>query len=159
MQERGRYGYKLVRAMGEALPFRAGFFDAALLELVLPYANVEQCIMEVARVLGANGQVHGTCQGPGYYVCAAWREAIRSPRSAFRPITVLGYTLLHRAIRFDRYHFETFQTPAKIVRTLIATGFKNVETGAGGHPFDPRQDTLGLPVFFWFRASRRHREV
>jgi len=155
LRERDRYGYGLVRSHAEKLPFRGGSFDVVLLELVLPYLNVERCLQEVARVLKEKGRVHGACHGPAYYVSAAWNEALRLEATALRRAGVLVYTLLRRAAGLERYRFETFQTPRQMRRALMGAGFGDVEVGLGGHPFDRRLGTAMLPMFFWFQARRR----
>jgi SAM-dependent methyltransferase len=149
-----RHGYGLIRCRAEALPFRSGSFDLALLELVLPYVDEGGCLREVARILDRDGRVHGVCHGPGYYVVAAWREGLRLRRTALRRLAVLGYTLVHRMADRRRQRFETFQTPVALTQALMRAGFGEIETGLGGHPFDTRSRSMGLPVFFWFSARR-----
>jgi ubiquinone/menaquinone biosynthesis C-methylase UbiE len=143
-------------AAGEAseLPFRKGSFDLVLCNLVLPYVPVETCASEVARVLGPAGSWFDICHGSGYYVRQDLREMRRSPRGAARRLIVLGYTLAHHALRLRRYHYETFQTPARLGRVLRDLGFTIAWMRLGGHPLICKRTLLGLPVFFEFLARR-----
>jgi hypothetical protein len=131
-----------------------GSFSIVLLELVLPYLDIERCLREVAEVVRGGGLLHGVCHGPGYYLSAAWAEVFRLRSSALRRVAVLLYTVVHKLACLERYRFETFQTPRQIRTALLSVGFGDVEIGLGGHPFDPRLGVPAIPVFFWFRARR-----
>lgn len=144
----------LVKAGAEALPFCKEVFDVILCELVLPYVNVDRCMTEVSRIAKPNALFHGICHGPGYYLMRAFREAAVLDRSAIRRFAVLFYTVIHRTLGFDKYFFETFQTPSYIRKALHNTGFETLKIRRGGHPMINEKSYYGFTTFFEFLARK-----
>jgi ubiquinone/menaquinone biosynthesis C-methylase UbiE len=145
---------RLVSVEATQLPFRDHSYDSVLCNLVLPYLPVEDCVLEVRRVLRVGGTFFGICHGAGYYLMQAARGLRQGPKATMRRLGIVGYTLAHQALGFRRYHCETFQSPRRFARMLHQAGFEVVGLRLGGHPVIPEIRFLRIPVFFEFVARR-----
>jgi ubiquinone/menaquinone biosynthesis C-methylase UbiE len=66
-RERAGSAIGLKRGVAEALPFRAGWFDRAVLWLVVHLVDRSLALPELARVLAPGGRLVVATFGPGYF--------------------------------------------------------------------------------------------
>jgi SAM-dependent methyltransferase len=66
-RERAGSAVGLKRGVAEALPFRAGWFDRAVLWLVVHLVDRSRALPELARVLTPGGRLVVATFGPGYF--------------------------------------------------------------------------------------------
>ena len=123
---------RLVRASGESLPLPTGFFDLAISRVALPYMRNREALAEMARVLRPGGELwlalHPFSLAWGEFrACVAqrqWRAALLRlyglANGAFSHLTGREFA----APFSGRCH--SFQTRARIVRTLESLGFEDI---------------------------------
>jgi SAM-dependent methyltransferase len=128
----------LVRAPGEALPFKDGSFDLVLCRVALPYMDAPRAIAEMARVLRPGGSVWLVLH-PARFAVAALACHLRHGqlRGALFQLYVLANGLaLHHGWRLTRFPFgprplESVQTERGVLRALSAAGFERIDVARG----------------------------
>ena len=125
-------------AAGEQLPFAAQTFDLVFSRVALPYMNIPQALLEIRRVLTADGIAWFSLHPPRFALRTIGR-AVRagSLRGAIFPLysllNGLALHLLNRQVRwpFGRKRFESNQTAAGMRRALERAGFTYVRVDQG----------------------------
>lgn len=122
------------QAMGEALPFQDGAFDALLSRVSLPYMDIRAALREAARVCRAGGEVWFVFHRPSFVTARLGKE-LRTMH--LRGILFTSYIILNglcfhifgRMFRYplNRARCESFQTESGIRRALARAGFEEVK--------------------------------
>ena len=123
---------RLIRAGGESLPLPSAWFDLAISRVALPYMRTAPALAEMARVLRPGGDLWIALHpfslvwnelkasiARGRWLCALHR-AYALANGAAVPITGRELPAPCRG----KHH--SFQTEARIVRTLESLGFENI---------------------------------
>lgn len=131
-REGGRIG--LVRAAGEALPFRPGSFDQVVCRVALPYMHAPSALAEARRALAPGGELWVTL----HPFAVPWRALRRGgAKNALYQLYVLANGLLfhltQRQLRLPNRRIESFQTRRAIRRALRKAGFEDVTIARGRH--------------------------
>ena len=122
----------LLLARGEALPLPSGFFDLAISRVALPYMRTHAALAEMARVLRPGGDLWIALH-PFSLVWDELKSAVT--RGRWRVALQRAYALANgAALHFTgrelplawRGKHHSFQTEARIVRTLQSLGFENI---------------------------------
>lgn len=127
----------LIRARGEALPLPSGWFDLALSRVALPYMRAGSALAEMARVLKAGGDLWLVLH-PFSLVWNELRTSVRRRRwraALHRVYALANGIAVHLTGRelpppYRGKHLS-FQTHARIVRTLEELGFENIRVQQG----------------------------
>jgi SAM-dependent methyltransferase len=126
----------LLRATGEALPFRDGTYDLVISRVALPYMHIPTAVREAARVLVPDGRVWFVLHPVSML---SWRSSASSlKRIVFQSYVAVNSLLLHflgLQIRFplNRAKIESVQTRAGMTRCLKSCGFDHIEWQTGAH--------------------------
>ena len=123
---------RLIRARGEALPVPTGWFDLAFSRVALPYMRTSAALAEMARVLRPGGDLWIVLH-PASLVWTEFKASLK--RGRWRSALQRAYALANGAALHltgrelpmpYRGKHNSFQTEARIVRTLAALGFENI---------------------------------
>lgn len=127
----------LIRASGEALPLPSRFFDLALSRVALPYMRTGVALAEMARVLRPGGDLWIALH-PASLVWDELKASVK--RGRWRVALQRAYALANGAavhltgrelpVAYRGKH-HSFQTEARIVRTLQSLGFENIRIEKG----------------------------
>jgi ubiquinone/menaquinone biosynthesis C-methylase UbiE len=122
----------LIRARGEALPLPRGWFDLAISRVALPYMRTSAALAEMARVLRPGGDLWIVLH-PASLVWAELKASVKRRRwrvALQRAYALANGAALHLTGRElptpYRGKHHSFQTEARIVRTLASLGFENI---------------------------------
>ena len=123
---------RLIRARGEALPLPSRWFDLAISRVALPYMRTGPALAEMARVLRPGGDLWIVL----HPFSLVWSELKSSvARGRWRAALHRAYALANGvAVHFTgrelpaphRGKHHSFQTEARIVRTLESLGFEDI---------------------------------
>jgi ubiquinone/menaquinone biosynthesis C-methylase UbiE len=123
---------RLVRARGEALPLPTAWFDLAISRVALPYMRTSAALAEMARVLRPGGDLWIVLH-PAALVWDELKANVKRGRwrAALQRVYALANgAALHLTGRElpapYRGKHHSFQTEARIVRTLASLGFENI---------------------------------
>ena len=143
LTRRGRAeGLTVVRASGDALPFRSGTFDGVICKVVVPYTDEARAIAEIARVLRPGGLARVSFHGLGYklrYLLAGsdWKRRVYGAR-------VIGNTLVYMLTgrRLPGFWGDTlYQSERRLGRYYARAGLERTIT--------PSRRFLGATVFIY----------
>jgi ubiquinone/menaquinone biosynthesis C-methylase UbiE len=130
-------GAKLIRARGEALPMPSEWFDLAISRVALPYMRTHAALGEMARVLRPGGDLW-IVLNPFSLVLRELKASVgeRHWRAALHRLYVLANgALAHVTGRELASPYSgkphSFQTEARIVRTLESLGFEDIRVERG----------------------------
>jgi ubiquinone/menaquinone biosynthesis C-methylase UbiE len=123
---------RLIRARGEQLPLPSNYFDLAISRVALPYMRTTAALSEMARVLTPGGDLWIALH-PFSFVWGELKAALKRRRwgAALNRIYALAngglehFTGRELPVAWRGRH-NSFQTEARIVRTLAALGFENI---------------------------------
>lgn len=130
-------GLTLIRARGEALPLPSRFFDLAISRVALPYMRTGAALAEMSRVLRPGGDLWIALH-PFSLVWSELKDSVK--RRRWRVALQRAYALVNgAAVHFTgrelpaacRGKHHSFQTEARIVRTLQGLGFHNIRVERG----------------------------
>jgi ubiquinone/menaquinone biosynthesis C-methylase UbiE len=121
------------RAVGEALPFKDGVFDAVLSRVALPLMNIPVVLGEAARVLRRGGEAWFAFHRFAF-VRSELKTSLRTlnvKRTMFLGYVIVNGLALHvmgRTFRFpfNRTYRESFQTEGGVRRALERAGFEDI---------------------------------
>ena len=127
----------LIRARGESLPLPSRFFDLAISRVALPYMRTGAALAEMARVLRPGGDLWIALH-PFSLVWHELQASVKRGRwgvALQRAYALANGAALHLTGRelplAWRGKHHSFQTEARIVRTLQSLGFENIRIEKG----------------------------
>ena len=127
----------LIRGRGEALPLPTGFFDLAISRVALPYMRTGAALAEMSRVLRPGGDLWIVLH-PFSLVWGEFKASLK--RRRWRVALQRAYALANgAAVHLTgrelpvayRGKCHSFQTEARIVRTLESLGFEGIRVEQG----------------------------
>lgn len=122
-----------VCASAEALPFRAGCFDAVIARVSLPYTNIPYALAEIRRVLCPGGFLWAVLHPHSIPARYMQRASLKGyARYGYVAINSLLFHFAGKMFPF-RGGYESFQTRAGMTRALRRAGFRQIALASGRH--------------------------
>jgi SAM-dependent methyltransferase len=144
-------GYLVVRAVGEAIPFRDEVFEGLLSRDMLQYTDEREAIREWARVLRPGGTVLLMIHGAGFYWLSAFS---RGPiKQRFYGVRVIANSWCYRCIGRTLPGFAgdtRYLSRRQLSKRFVQFGFRIRRTWSA-----PRY--AGREVFLYFELERTKR--
>ena len=125
---------RFVCSNAEAIPFRAGVFDAVVARVSLAYTDLSRSLPEIRRVLKEGGLLWIVLHPPAI----PWQTARDGGWKAWLFFVYISANslLFHafgRMFPFFGRRYESFQTSGGVERALCKSGFVNVQIERGRH--------------------------
>lgn len=119
-----------VCASAEALPFPAGYFDAVIARVSLPYSNIPAALGEIRRVLRPGGFLWAVLHP--HSIPARHAHPKQYARYAYVAANSILFHLMGRMFPF-KGGYESFQTRGGMTRALRRAGFRTISMASRKH--------------------------
>jgi SAM-dependent methyltransferase len=140
---------RLIKGMGEQLPFKNNIFDGLFTYGVLMYTCEFTAFNEIVRVLKNGGRLFLAVDGAGYFLKNIV-DGIKfsHPESIKLGLVALANTIIGKYILKRENNLASFFTYSEIKKLFKRYGFKLVHISPEALTEDGPYDYLGFPFFF-----------